>query len=101
MGTGGGFEFQGVGENSSAENAGDFGGGADAVFKIKVGDDGGGAANGIVFEGDGAFGLEVAKTVVVDNFEDLGLFDTVDGLGFFVVVQEDDLLVPGGDEMVA
>lgn len=67
----------------------------DAAALEHVGHDGGGRADGFLPDIDGGPGGESAETVMVDDFENLGLFDAFDGLGPFVVVDEDDLLALG------
>jgi len=89
---GGRGEEQGVGDDASAHAAGDAFGGDQSVDLEHSGDDAAGGTHDFVDEADGFFGGEVsAEAVVVDDFENDGIFGTFDGLGKFIVVDQNEL----------
>src|SRR5699024_4922885 len=66
-------------------------GGGHALFLEHLVEDGGRAAHRHVAEIDGAGGLQAADAVVVDDLQDIGLFQAVHGLGALVMIDEDQL----------
>ena len=86
--------------NGGAKDARDVARRPHARFLVQGRDDRGRAAHGFVLEIDGVARRDVAEAVVVDDLEDLGLLDAVDGLALLVVVDQDDLLASGRDEVL-
>ena len=62
-------------------------------------EDGGGAAHGHVVEERGGSGLDGADAVVVDDLGHLGLLQALDRPAALVVVDEDDVLLLGGQRL--
>lgn len=50
------------------------------MFLIHTGDDGGGAAHGLVAHPDGLAGLDIRQAVVVDDLQNLRLIQAGNGL---------------------
>ena len=98
-GGGGRGEIQGVGHDAGEEESGDGAGQFDIVTEEAVGDDGAGGADGFVPEQDGLLGGKGTDAMVVDDLDDLDFFGTLNGLGKFVVVDEDELAVDGLEEV--
>ena len=86
-----GLEHNGIGKDRGAHQAGHLRGRHNTVFLIKLRDDRICAANGFIAHSDRLRGLDIRKTVMVDDAQDLRLFETRHGLREFIVVHEDDL----------
>ena len=65
-----------------------------------TGDDGGGAAHGLVAHPDGLAGLDIRQAVVVDDLQNLRLIQAGNGLGPLVVVHQHHALAPGTQQVI-
>ena len=100
LGAGGGLEHNGVGQDGRRQQPRHIGRGHDAVFLIHTGDDGGGAAHGLVAHPDGLAGLDIRQAVVVDDLQNLRLIQARNGLGPLVVVHQHHALAPGAQQVI-
>ena len=71
------------------------------MLLIHGGDDGVGAAHRLVAHGDGLLGLDIRQAVMVNDLQDLHLFQAGDGLGGFVVIHQNHPLSPGPQQVEA
>ena len=101
LGAGGRLEHDRVRQNGPGHEPGDLGTGHHAVFLIHGGEDGVGAAHGLVAHADGLGGLDIRQAVVVDDLQDLHLLQPGHGLGGLVVIHQHHLLPPGPQQMEA
>ena len=86
------LEHNRVGKDRSTHKAGHLRGRHDTVFLIKLRDDRIRAADGFIAHRDRLRGLDIRKTVMVDDTKDLRLFEPRHGLREFIVVHQYDLL---------
>ena len=70
------------------------------MLLIHAGDDGGGAAHGLVADPDGLAGLDIRQAVVVDNLQNVRLIQAGNGLGPLVVVHQHHALAPGTQQVI-
>jgi len=96
---GGRREIEGVRDETGEKGAGDGRWQFDAVGEELLGDDGAGRSDGFVAEQDGLLRGEGAEAVVIDDFDDLDFAGALDGLGEFVVIDEDELAIHFPEEV--
>ena len=85
---GGGLEEHGVGKDGREHQACDLGRNGHLPVDMHVGYDGAGAAHWVLARENRFVGLDSSQTMMVDDFEDLRLFNAFDGLAAFVVVYQ-------------
>ena len=99
-GAGGGLEHNRVGDDSCCHHAGHLFAGHQTSVLEHGSDDGIGRAYGLVADVNGVAGLNISQAVVVDDLQDLRFFQTGNGLGSFVVVNQYHPLSSGTQQMV-
>ena len=93
------FEHDRIGHDGRRHQAREVLRGHESALLIHFGDDRRRRADRLVPEIDRSAGLDIGEAVVVDDGEDIRLFETGHGLRRLVVVDEDDALAPRLDEM--
>ena len=73
----------------------------DIILPVHVRDDRGRAADRLSMREDRLARLDAAEAMVVDDLEDLGFLDALDGLAALIVVDEDDAVALRQHEVVA
>ena len=101
LGAGGGLEHDRVGEYGPGHQPGYPGRGDHAALLVHAGEDGVGAAHGLIAHPDGLCGLDIRQTVVVYYLQNLHLVQAGDGLGGLVVVHQHHLLAAGAQKVEA
>ncbi|MPM58776.1 hypothetical protein SDC9_105609 [bioreactor metagenome] len=101
LGAGGGFEHNRVGQNGRGHQPRHLLRGHQAPVLIHPRHNGGGAAHRLVSHVDGIPGLDVRQTVVVDDFQNLRLFQSPDGLSRFIVVHQNHPLARRAQQVEA
>ena len=100
LGAGGGLEHDGIGQDGGSHQACHAGGGQQPTLLEHTGDDGIGGTHGLVADVDGVVGLDISQTVVVDDGHDLSLSQAGNGLGGLVVVDQNNALAAGTQQVV-
>ena len=99
-GAGGRFEHNGIGQNGGGHHTCHGGRGHQATVLEHTGDDGIGGANRLIADINGIGGLDIRQAVMVDDLQNLCLFQTGHGLGGFVMVHQNHPLSAGAQQVI-
>src|SRR5215469_6369446 len=88
MGTGRRTEDQGIIEQTCQQEPGHLRWNSYTCFMIESCDNCACAANGIGPEHDWLVGMDVRNAVMVDDAQQFGLFDAINGLRLFIVIHQ-------------
>ena len=100
LSTGGRFEHNRIGKDGRRHHTCHFFRGQNALFLIHTGNDGIGRAHRLIADIDRIGGLDIRQAVVIDDLQNIRLFQAGNGLGSFVMVHQHHPFSPGTEQMI-